>query len=197
MASATDDFNRADDATGLGANWTLMGAPAVFNVVDLQARVPINGDPGSAYWNGFVPTDDQYAEVTIGQELDTLAGFGTGPMVRMSTGADTGYWACCNVAAAEEIGLYEVTAGVIGTPLATYNAGAAPTAGDVIRIEAQGTTIRVLVNTVERISVTDATLTSGRVGVRGEADVAYSFINDWGGGDLAAGPTSAPLFRGS
>lgn len=187
MATASDDFNRADDSTGLGADWTLIGSPAVWIILNNQARTPQNGDPGSAWRNDITPGDAQFSEIVVGEELDTIAGFGGGPAVRMATGADTCYCVMLNTAAAEEVGLYEVTAGS-AVQLGFYNGGAAPTAGDIIRLEANGSTIRVLVNAVERISVTDASISSGRVGLRGEAEIAYSFMQSWTGGDLAADP---------
>jgi hypothetical protein len=60
-----------------------------------------------------------------------------------------------------------------------------PSDGDVLRIEASGTTIGAKVNGTQIFSVTDSSIASGSAGIFGEGDDANSVADDWEGGNLA------------
>lgn len=62
--TASDDFNRADDPTGLGGNWTTQVTALGCQIVSNQAT----GESSDCYavWNGAGTfTDNQYSQLTI------------------------------------------------------------------------------------------------------------------------------------
>src|SRR4029077_4016811 len=69
----TDDFNRANGA--LGSNWTKqLGAGGTLVVAGNQAGASIEDAYCMAFWNADSFGDDQYAEVTIGGQIDDWTG---------------------------------------------------------------------------------------------------------------------------
>jgi hypothetical protein len=71
--------------------------------------------------------------------------------------------------------------------------------GDVIRLEVSGTTLKAFVNDVQKGSdVTDATFSSGRVGVKGNyTGGTYVVHDDYSGGNFPASCTPATITRAS
>jgi len=84
MASASDDFNRADAGT-LGANWTAW-APAGDgpDIVSNQAKGGLSASINAAFYSGVSFAGDHEAQVTKGNASDYQ-----GPAIRMA--AATGY----------------------------------------------------------------------------------------------------------
>lgn len=195
MATASDDYNRANSAD-LGTTWDTQTGTSAMRVNTNAARNIGTGTMSAETWNANTFGNDQFAQGTAANELETQAGlgseYGIGPAVRMSTADQSKYAAIISADAARDLQLLKFDGTGVITVLGTYTAGT-PALGDVIRIEAQGTTIRVLQNGVERISVTDSTLTSGRVGLCGRQSVNQPALDDWSGGDLGVFSIPAPL----
>jgi hypothetical protein len=124
--------------------------------------------------------NDQYAQMAL---VDTISSTSqTGAAVRVATGAD-GY--ACRLDG--YIVRFDDTSGFSNqTVLASGLTNAAD--GDVLRCEAEGTTIRRKINGVTEGSVTDATYASGKAGITGTAADQW---DNWEGGDLGAATTCA------
>lgn len=104
--------------------------------------------------------NDQWAQLTLGSVVESVTDNGLGPAVRMASGALTAYFAQCNT---HEIKLYKAISSTF-TQLGTDAAAAA--AGDVIYIEAQGTSILVKKNGTTIIGpITDSGIASGKAGM--------------------------------
>ena len=190
---ATDNFNRADNAD-LGANWSpgSFGTCAIFSNI---ARPSAVSAERREFWNAITWPNDQYSHVTI-LAVEQGGATGPGPAVRLASAALTGYVVYCDVS----IHLYKLVAGAY-TGLGVNNVPS-PSPNDLIRVEAQGTTIRVFQNGVQAISVTDTSIASGNAGLGGYVSpITDGHMDDWEGGDfVAAGRTTrntlaAPLGR--
>jgi hypothetical protein len=173
---ATDNFNRADSGT-LGANWTDMDAG--WGIVSNQANSA--SIPSCAIWNAVSFPNDQWAQATL-KSVGTNTNDGHGVTVRGSgsAGGDcyfafgfsggTALWARVG-------GGYSL----IGFDSTSWSIG------DVIYLEAQGTTLVVKRNgaTIAALTTTDSSIASGSAGVFGFHNPAI--LDDWSAGDFASG----------
>lgn len=122
-------------------------------------------------------TDDQYAQGT----LTRLVNLGwAGVCVRANT-AGTAY-----ILMASSTG-YLVVRRVSFGYVQIGGASRSFSVGDIIRLEASGTTLTAKVNGATLVTITDSNIASGNPGVAcmGESATDYSAIDDWEGGDLA------------
>ena len=179
--SAADDFNRADDATGLGADWVNVFATPVFTISSNKA-VPsaFTSLDSSAAYDATAFSNDQFSKGTL--ECVGSTGSGVGLQVRQSGSAFAGnqcYWFAVDQAGAPFIAKW--TTGGVFTVLATGSATFA--SGDEWEIRAIGTVITVYQNGTLVMSATDSDLASGRPGVYFAADETSAAINDWSGGN--------------
>lgn len=171
---ASDNFNRAN-AANLGANWTV---PGIDNPIPISSNVCTQATfPGIEYYSAATWPNDQWAQMTIVSPSST-SDAGMGPAVRVTSGGDL-YFA---QATTSEVRLYKrITNGY--TQLGTDGAGIS--AGDVVYIEAQGTSLLVKVNGATVVGpVTDSALASGNAGIW-TTDIANTG-DDWSGGDFAS-----------
>jgi hypothetical protein len=196
MASASDNFDRANG--GLGANWTIQPGTSTPTIFGNAARADSSATYGGAFYNGISPGTGQWSEVILGA-VDGIDDddVGTGPAIYMSAAADTCYKLGCNSDPAHEFELGERVAGVT-TVLDTDTTGAAPATNDVVYLEASAAgALSGKVNGVERVGITDTTLTTGNVGmVLCWQNTPQPTLLSWQGGDLTVG-VAAPMFRGS
>lgn len=187
---ATDDFNRAN-STGLGSgNWTVGpsggGITVVaFNIVS-NAAVVVNNTFGGNYYSAVVWPNGQYGQVVLATPLTTATDEGVGPAVRMSSSAFTGYWV---QAGAGDTRLYKIIAGAFTQLGSTASASSL---GDVLKLLANGTTLTV---TRQGIAIcgtplTDASISSGNVGIFGSSSGPNAALDSFEGGDLSAGSTA-------
>lgn len=177
----SDDFNRADENPIVG-NWTLsIGSNHNFQLISNELGGV--GTAGDAYlfWAADAPPNDQWSEIRAGTALGT--GSDWGPACRVATDDKEGYFASC-FATGEELAKHVAASYSSIAVVTTSNI----VAGDVVRVEAEGSTIRFKVNGVEVTGSpgTDTSLSSGRWGV-------FMFavdprLDDWRGGDFAAEP---------
>lgn len=158
MALFTDNFNRADTASDLGANWTDcvgVGLGISSNAASHATATASRGD----FVTGTTQTDNQYAQGTI-------QGVGAGhyfSILLRGAGAD-GTRNCyqISVGGTNELYISEVTNGT-SADLTTGTFTLAN--GMVLRAEAEGTTLRLLLDGTQRLTTTDATLTTGKTGI--------------------------------
>lgn len=183
----TDNFTNSNNTqlTTHSAKWTLLDGD-----FDIQTNALSPDDPAqdncAAYWNDDAFNDNQYAQIVY------VAGDGwnyIGPVVRGSAGPDYyGYWACPNHTVVQKC--------VAGVFTQLGSDGAAPSATDVLRIEANGTTITPLIDSVEQDppgAQTDAAIASGSGGVCGYWDNAGTRGDDWEAGNLGEAPVFPPV----
>jgi len=144
---------------------------------------------GSAYYSGETWSNDQYAQLVVVAVSSSGASRSIGPSCRQTAGAtDTAYvFAWYSTAAASQRRLYKVVAGTI-TELGSDTTVAS--AGEVFRVEAQGTTVRGKVNGVEIFSVTDSAIASGVGGIRATSSNTSHRGDNWEAGDLTAAGAS-------
>ena len=185
----SDDFNRADGA--LGADWTHSFGGAGPNIV---GNTITHGDAtrGGHIRNTDVFPNDGYVQATIAAtggsgQIDYM-GIG----YRMSASADTGvYW-------------YRQADGNAGASVEVYNAGSRThrtflsddgTAGQVVRLEVEGTDVRVYYDDVlsETISNPTGLPASGSAGVLGFRSDGGMRLDDWSAGGLGGGGDPDPV----
>lgn len=185
MASATDNFNRAD-STDLGTNWDVQTGEGQWEIVSNEARPRFFDGDCTENYNAITFANDQYSEATL-KALTAASGGGRGPGVacRCSTSAHTYYRSTANSNASGNN--HELVKFVAGSATSLGFIDADFAVNDVIRIEAQGTTIRTKKNGTTQISVTDSAIASGRAGVCYSSQGESAQLDDWAGGDLAAG----------
>jgi hypothetical protein len=174
VATATDDFNRADGA--LGANWTTAhnGGGKVLG----NAYAPVtNYTSEAALYSGTAFTAMQYSQAK-------RASFGefAGLAVRMSVGGNYYAWF--------HNGTLQKFVGGTGTTLGTF---ATFGVGPVVRLQIVGNTLEGFISGASQFTFTDSTspLTTGQPGLATYNMADGCKIDDWEGGDLP--PTIASL----
>lgn len=177
---ATDDFNRANDPTGLGANWTNNDVGAFYTVTGSQAQVtsivPVLHRYTAISW-----PNDQYAKVTL-TTLTAASDEGPGPACRLSAVEQTGYIVQANTT---EIKLYQVAQGSF-TQLGSDAAAAAT--NDVLELICSGTSLSVKKNGATIIGpLADSPgIAAGSAGLWGFQASATVTVDNFEGGDLEA-----------
>jgi hypothetical protein len=136
--TASDDFNRADNPSSLGSNWTIQVTAFGAQVIGNQAA----GVDGDAYvfWSGAGTfTDNQYSEVTISTFVAGLAGRAGVRQSGAGVGITnvTGYFCGADRSDGPTDDRYKIMRYVAGTAtqLAAAAAGTVVTSGDVIKLE--------------------------------------------------------------
>jgi hypothetical protein len=174
MTTFSDDFNRADSTT-VGNGWVEVAEDWAISANRLAA--PAAGGTGVIVCGTAMATDDNSAQVTI----SVAAAVSCGVFCRADSAFGNGYlWRNDGTS-------WDLFRNVSGsfTSLATF-AGAAVN-GDVAKVQAIGTTIKAFVNGVERASVTDANITTGKnTGMRCAASASVRF-DDFTAADVTAG----------
>lgn len=184
---ATDDFNRTDE-TPLAGNWTQSGSSG--NDVVLAGNA-INFSAGAsdcaAWWDADAFGANHYSQIAIATYPSSS--FKHGVSVRHQSGAFTLYYfgAWTGV---YEIGRFDAgSATVITTGLGT------PAAGDVMKLEVNGTTLTAYVDgvSVGTGSTTDggSAITGGAAGLVGYGSALAATLDNWEGGDVGG---AAPTF---
>jgi len=176
MAVYTDDFNRGDSAD-LGSPWVERETNAAAIQVNNNRLVTVGTAWGAVFYdNAF--TADHYSKIVWKARTNNPV---TGPAVRVSGAASTAltFYAAVYNRFDGRVELRKYVAENVtgaGTTLGTFTVTLVDT--DVVYIEAVGTTIRVLINDVERISVTDSDIASGQGGFV-NVDNGFGGTNDW------------------
>jgi hypothetical protein len=186
---ATESFTNTNGTSLFthSASWVIGNALSSDFVIDSNAlRTPFNRNIVLfAYYAGSF-SNDQYSEAKITQVGSSTQRMGVS--VRASAGysydvvSDGGRWLL------RKSLNYSVTD--LADGLYTLSAG------DVLRIEASGTTITAKRNGSVLTSITDSSIASGNPGVAGQGEAAsgtYTLLDDWVGDDLTS--ASLQLFQ--
>lgn len=170
---ASDDFNRADGA--LTTPWVQTMISFTRNVV--IATNAVTGDTASdsaaRYAADFA--NNQYSQAVV--QASAAGANGWGVAVRMSAVRD-GYV----LRRASGVVILSRWDGASGLTQLAAAADPGFVTSDVIRLEAEGTTLRGLRNGTQFVTATDATYASGDPGVYFASTTAK--LDDWQGGDL-------------
>jgi hypothetical protein len=183
LALASDTFTRSN-STGLGANWSAIGAKAQLNIASNLAVPPSNAADAADIYTAIAFPNDQYSTIVVGATGAAGANAeGVGPMVRCASGgANTGYKAFCGDATGITT-MFKSVAGTL-TFLASNPQAWAP--GDVATLVAQGTTISLYRNGALLLQVTDAAIAAGSPGIAYSSTVTGSpSIDAWEGGSAS------------
>ena len=183
---ATDAFNRPNE-NPIAGSWTSVAAANLQLLNNaVRAASPSLGVNGVAFYNALTWPADQWSEVTISTLPTEIAGGmgDNGPAVRIASNAPTYY-----VAAAFANGSLELYRAINNNFSRLLVAGTVAT-GDRVRLEAQGTTLRVYRNGVLLGSVQDTQIATGSAGMG--QDGTSGALDDWAGGGFAPGPAPAP-----
>lgn len=171
-----DDFERAD-STSLGANWTEDATYPNLGIDDgfLTGSSAVNA--GFAFANTDMSSTDHYVEANCAGTINNLTLFLRCNSKVYNTGGYQAGWD-------DTTDRFRIRRADTGATLAQTAASYPSWSFDTLRFEAEGTTLRLYVNTVLFLTVTDATFSSGViVGAR---------VGFGGGGmdDYKAGPLS-------
>lgn len=162
---ATDDFNRANE-TPIAAPWTI-GHGSSWNINLSSQEVVSAGGDANWFYAGAAVTDDQYAQ-------DTSTDLGGGPAVRMQSGVMTFYFY-------DEFGTDGFFKFITGTYTMVGAKGS--TRANPIRVEAEGSTMRLFFNGVQDAN-SPWTDTSNPSGGQPGIFIYGGNQDNWEGGDL-------------
>lgn len=170
----SDDFNRTNSAD-LGANWSVPTGGTACKIDTNRAST--SGTLAFEYWNADTPGNNQYAEckTPIGSKF-------SGPAVRISTTSKTAYY--------YDVGGKQLFKNIAGTETSILAVtDASPSATALYRLSATGSLLSVYKAGTLLGSATDASLSSGRVGI-----YVYSSseaVEDWAAGEIATQAATA------
>jgi hypothetical protein len=175
VTTFTDDFNRADGSPG--ANWTAISG--TWTIASNQLSSGNAGGTIAIRATGAMATNDNSAQVTIA----ATAAVSHGVFCRGNPGFTQGYlWRNDGTS-------WVLFSNVGGSFTSIGSFAGAAVAGDVAKVQAVGSTIKGLVNGIERVSVTNTAVTTGTsVGIRAESTNLLKF-DDFTGTDVTSGAT--------
>ncbi len=171
----SDDFNRANE-TPLAGNWSSVLGTTQLNLAGNEVLNPSDSTLGASYWSANPFADDQYSEIVpsvLGHQSDWSA------ITRASASAITFYMT--NAFSSNE-SIYKAVAGSFSQIAAITTANVA--VNDVVRSEAEGSTISWVINGISQGSTTDSAIASGSAGLFIYS--GSSRITSWSGADLGA-----------
>lgn len=181
MASATDNFDRADG--GVGANWDNLNQSLIIVSNRCEGNAAGNN---LARWVADTFDADQSAQVTLGVDAD-----GGGPCVRLTVGvAGSGYLAY--TAATTFVEYYRITDGSYAKLGATIGSLTNLAVGHTLKLAIAGTTLTATWNGAAQATRTDATWATGAAGLHVFGTTAA--WDDWIGDPIT---TATVTFFGS
>lgn len=187
VTPASDNFQRAN-ANPIGGKWTTLGTWSPVQLLSNAAAGTSTAQDSIAYYNGISWTPNQFSEVTIGA-LPTGNDY-IGPLVRMGPSNNNyyGLFAIGPLGPNVQVFLQKVTPTVTNL----WFTNVALNVGDVLRLEAVGTTLTAKINGAVVKIVDDLDLTAGVGGIAFfNASIAgNSKASKWGGG--SAVPSLGP-----
>jgi hypothetical protein len=177
VTSFSDDFNRADGSPG--ANWVQVSGTWV--IVSNQLSPGTTGGTVVLRCATAMATNDNYAQAKV----TATTAVSHGVWCRGDPTLNSGYAVRNN---GTNWALFSVVGGTF-TSIGTYSAAAV--VGDVVRVQAVGSAIKVVINGVDRITVTDTAVTTGTAtGLRSEANTGIKF-DDFSAADISSGTTAS------
>lgn len=198
-----DTFVRANGA--LGANWTNVGVTTTLAIASNRATISGLSNEALAYFSGagWTGGNDQYAEAAIGileSNKDMAAACRvSGASIAV---ANAYLFVINDTDAAISLGsssfsvaLYKQVSGSF-TQIGSSVTGVTVNANDIIRCEAQGTTIRGVINGTTKITGSDSAIASGNPGLYVGSGTTSAWGDGsavgWAAGDFGGGATCAP-----
>lgn len=174
--SATDDFNRANNPTGLGANWSIIFSLDAFKILSNVAQVlGVSANCGMWYNAASLPTS-QYSQAKL-----TAPGFGTiGPAINIATATlDCYFLSVGHIGAASDVTVYKLTTG--GGYVILQTIGLDWSDGDTFALGKVGNILFVTHNgALIGSPMTDSTITSGFSGIFSLTNVPWiPTLDDW------------------
>ncbi len=187
----TDNFNRADSYS-LGANWTESDWSTENSIQILNNQVVLGAANGIAYHNDNFPAD-QYAQASIKSVVTPVGDGKVGLAVRMSGLGTVNSFAAYVVwlfPASNQVKLMYYNGGLVQDDYvelasAFVNIWLNEALNvSLVKISAVGTTIKVLIDGVEKISVTNSSIAAGSAGLVARSSYWQAW-DDWeaGAGD--------------
>ena len=188
LTPGRDDFNRADG--GLGAGWAAMsdGGLAIGSQQVLGTANAHAGNIRSFESYG----SDQYSQIEV-TSTQLTGNQWIGPTVRSQNGGqDTylGIYFWNN--GTPQLRLYKRTANTFTQLGSSYDSGPLP-AGTKLTLTAVGSTISFQQDGIERIAVSDSTLTAG--GAPGLMTFGTATADNWAGGNATFAPPPPPQIQ--
>jgi hypothetical protein len=187
---ATVNFVRANE-NPIASPWEeTPGFPGIA-IVSNHVIAPSAGSSHLSYHDGLAWPSNHYSQGVI-RNVGTNLG---GPAARVQTNGD-------HYLSVNDNGIIRLFLVIVGGGFnQLVETAVGMSADDVIRTDANGSTIRILKNTVVVASISDATLTGGAPGFFMYDGV--STWNNWEGGDFSAGgatiytrkPFTSPIFN--
>ena len=181
---ASDNFNRADG--GLGSNWTTIPGRGDLQIVGNLVQSG-GSNEYSATYSAVTWPNDQWSQCVAVAAVD--GGNEIGPVVRGSTSADTKYQASVHGALGGSV-VTRIQKFISGSYSLIADSTATVNPGDILYLEAVGTTITLKVNGSTVASTTDTDIASGNAGLciyNGTGTDTGNQIDDWSGGDFSGG----------
>lgn len=176
MASFADDFNRAD-STSLGAGWVEVSGD--WSIISNRLSSGNAGGTVILRAAGAMASNDHSVQVTIA----ATAAVSHGVWARGNSNISQGYLLRNDGSSWD---LFSVVGGSFSV-IGSY--AVAAVAGDVVKLQVVGSAIKGYINGTQRISVTDAAVTTGTsVGIRAESTSSLRF-DDFAAADVTAGAT--------
>jgi hypothetical protein len=180
---ASDDFNRADGA--LGSNWTAISGGALT----ISSQVAV-GTSSSAVtgdiWTGSSFGGDQFSQIAV-TSTAMSGGQWIAAMVRAQNSGQTAYAGLYSWNyGSQELMIFKRTSGNWTQLGAAYSTGTLA-AGTQLQLQAVGSTISFWQNGVQRLSVTDSSITGGAPGIIAYGTAAAA--DNWSGGSADGSAT--------
>lgn len=186
----TESFNKADSDT-LGPDLTWTEVSGDWDVVSNAAELITTGSEKTARAESDLSSDDHYGQVVYLNEASSNEATG-GACARFASAAETCY---LHRAYRDNVFLQKIVGGTYTT---LANAVETQAANDVLKVECDGSAIKGYLNAVEKLSVTDSSITGNtRCGIVGYSDgVAEPRLDSFEAADLAAGggPPEFPAY---
>ena len=184
----TDNFNRANE-TPLASPWTRAGTGTAFNLVSNALTKPTNPDDAYMYYSGAAATGDQFAQA---KQVVKPTNNDWGPAVRVQGASGSATFAGYFFDDYDGPGGPQIGRHLNGsfTAITSWGVSGNSVAGDILRIEATGSTIKAFVNgTQYQSSATDSLVTGGQPGIFWYEPSGT--LDDWSGGDLTTAKSSS------
>lgn len=186
---ATDTFTTATDQNldVYSSNWTDNG-----DAFDVQAStdtvLSTSGDYRVAWWNADTFDNDQYSEAEV-SALGSGAYMGVAVRASGAAGSEDAYvtYTDSGTCYLEKI---------VGGTVTELSSTSGPSTGQVLRIEAEGSTITVKYDgstTGAPSSTTDSSITSGSAGLAVAFSSASTRFDNWEGGNISSGPQTVEV----
>jgi hypothetical protein len=182
VVDVADPFTRSDEELDVSANWENDSGTFEVQSNEVEMESPASGIYRKARWVGTALSADYTCDLEADEVSGTVA---IGPGARLTADSNVSGYAVLGWSA-DTYYLVDLTAGsenVLGS-------GDTPTAGDILTVSVDGTTIAGLIDDSQFASTTDSSYSSGQPGI-----FAYGAGVDgdnWAASDIESGELIEP-----